>query len=117
MPNLQKSSNSQASNPKNRCRGERRAGRFWSLELAASLVLGVWNLEFFAWALSFSKIEMRLAVAGAQQGIALRLEFRLKLKAGLHQTLTQSLGHTVQIAAPSTRLEFPRRRCPGAFNL
>jgi len=42
------------------------------LELAASLVLGVWNLEFFAWALSFSKIEMRLAVAGAQQGIAIR---------------------------------------------
>src|SRR5438093_4119917 len=31
--------------PQNRCRGKRRAGRFLSLELGASLELGVWNLE------------------------------------------------------------------------
>jgi hypothetical protein len=30
-----------------------------SLGLGASLELGVWNLELFAWALNFSKIEMR----------------------------------------------------------
>jgi hypothetical protein len=45
--------------PQNKCRGQRRAGRFLSLELRASLELGVWNLELVAWALSFSKIEMR----------------------------------------------------------
>src|SRR6266581_6778721 len=31
----------------------------FELGLGASLELGVWNLELFAWALSFSKIEMR----------------------------------------------------------
>jgi hypothetical protein len=31
---------------------------FLSVELGASLELGVWNLELFAWALSFSKLEM-----------------------------------------------------------
>src|SRR2546426_9869866 len=60
-PKLQRSSKSQAPNPKNRCRGKRRAGRFLSLELGASLELGVWNLELVAWARSFSKIEMRCA--------------------------------------------------------
>src|SRR5437667_9954594 len=50
---------SQTPNPKNRCGGQRRAGRFQSLEFGASLELGVWNGELVAWALSFSKIEMR----------------------------------------------------------
>src|SRR2546428_88322 len=58
-PKLQRSSKSQAPNPKNRCRGKWRAGRFLSLELGASLELGVWNLALFAWALSFSIIETR----------------------------------------------------------
>src|SRR6266699_398125 len=49
-PKHQRSSKSQAPNPKNRCRGKRRTGRFLSLELGASLELGVWNLELFAWA-------------------------------------------------------------------
>jgi hypothetical protein len=39
--------------------GQTAASRFLSLELGASLELGVWNLELFAWALSFSKIETR----------------------------------------------------------
>jgi len=30
-----------------------------SLELGASLELGVWNLELVPWILSFTKIEMR----------------------------------------------------------
>src|SRR6266699_3094642 len=59
-PKHQRSSKSQAPNPKNRCRGKRRAGRFLSLELRASLELGVWNLELVAWAPSFSKIECTL---------------------------------------------------------
>src|SRR5713226_8489219 len=58
-PKLQRSSKSQTPNPNNRCLGERRAGRFLSLELGASMELGVWNLELVAWALSFSRIEMR----------------------------------------------------------
>src|SRR2546426_6842803 len=58
-PKLQRSSKSQAPNPKNRCRCNRCAGPFLSLELGASLELGVWNLELFALALSFSKIEIR----------------------------------------------------------
>src|SRR3989442_10364903 len=33
----------------------------WSSGLGASLELGAWNLELFAWALSFSKIEMCLS--------------------------------------------------------
>src|SRR5437870_12495598 len=41
--------------------GKRRAGRFLSLELGASLELGDWELEAFCWALSFSKVEMRCA--------------------------------------------------------
>src|SRR5205809_3921797 len=57
-PKLRRSSKSQTPNHKNRCRGKRRAGRFLSLELGASLELGVWNLELVAWALSLSKIEM-----------------------------------------------------------
>src|SRR5438094_8797125 len=40
--------------PQIRCRGKRSAGRCLSLELGASLELGVWNLELFAWNLSFS---------------------------------------------------------------
>src|SRR6266542_3182390 len=55
---LQRSSKSQTPKRKTRCRGKRRAGRFLSLELGASLELGVWNLELVAGALSFSKIEM-----------------------------------------------------------
>src|SRR3989475_7130745 len=60
-PKLQRSSKSQNTNRKNRCRGKRRAGRFLSLELGASLELGVWNWELVAWSLSFSKIGMRCA--------------------------------------------------------
>src|SRR6266567_3183007 len=41
-PKLQRRSKSQAPNPKNRCRGKRRAGRYLSLQLGASLELGVW---------------------------------------------------------------------------
>src|SRR5258705_13759678 len=53
--------------------------RAWNLELGASLVfgawwlgpgasleLGVWNLELVAWALSFSKIEIRLTAARSE---------------------------------------------------
>src|SRR6266581_7484878 len=59
-PKLQRIPKSQKHQiPQNRCRGKRRAARFLSLELGASLELGVWNLELFAWALSFSKIETR----------------------------------------------------------
>ena len=57
-PKLQRSSKSEAPNSKNRCWGKRRAGRFLSLELGASLELGVWNLELLAWALSLTRIEM-----------------------------------------------------------
>src|SRR5437667_10012221 len=42
-----------------RCRGKRRAGRFLSLELGAWCFFGVWHLELFAGALSFSEIDMR----------------------------------------------------------
>src|SRR5436190_1701841 len=65
-PKLQRSSKSQTPNSKSKCRGKRRAGRFLSLELGASLELGVWNLELVAWALSFSKIEMRPARPAAR---------------------------------------------------
>src|SRR6266568_5478088 len=51
-PKLQRSSNLKTSNPQNRCRGKRRAGRVLSLVLGASLELGVWNLELFSWLLS-----------------------------------------------------------------
>src|SRR5438552_12695981 len=51
--------------PQIRCRGKRRAGRFLSLELGASLELGVWNWELVARALSFSKIEKRPCSATA----------------------------------------------------
>src|SRR5438552_742490 len=51
-PKLQRSSNLKTSNPKNRCRGKRRAGRVLSLVLGASLELGVWNLELFSRLLS-----------------------------------------------------------------
>ena len=50
-----------------RCPGLRRASRFLSLELGASLELGVWNLELLAWALSLSKIELR--PTGNQVGV------------------------------------------------
>ena len=58
-PKLQRSSNSQAPNPKNRHRGKRCAG--WCLSLGSGVwgFFGFWCLEFFAWALSFSKIETR----------------------------------------------------------
>src|SRR5881409_3432526 len=46
--------------PQNTCQGKRRAARFLSLELGASLEVGVWDLELFAWALRSSKIEIRL---------------------------------------------------------
>src|SRR6266542_4097323 len=58
-PKLQMGSKPQNTNPQIRCRDKRRAGRFLSLELGASLELGVWNLELLAWALSFSKTGMR----------------------------------------------------------
>src|SRR5437773_2198579 len=58
---LQRSSKSQASNLKTRCRCERCAGWFLSLALGASLELGDWELGAFCWALSFSKVEMRPA--------------------------------------------------------
>src|SRR2546425_12813865 len=55
---LQRSSKSQTPNLKIRSRGIRRAGRFLSLELGASLGLGDWELGAFFWALSSTKIEM-----------------------------------------------------------
>ena len=58
-PSSREAPNLKTPTPKNRCRGKRRAGRFLSLEIGASLELGVWNLELVAWALSFPKIEMR----------------------------------------------------------
>ena len=64
-PKLQRSTKSQNTNRKNIGRGKRRAARFLSLELGASLDLGVWNLELVAWALSFSNIEMVLVMACA----------------------------------------------------
>src|SRR6266581_390417 len=45
--------------PQIRCRGKRRAGRFLSFELGASLELGDWELGAFCWALRFSKVETR----------------------------------------------------------
>jgi len=38
----------------------------WCLGLGASLELGVWNLELVAWALSFSKIEIRPTAARSE---------------------------------------------------
>src|SRR6266702_6481714 len=64
-PSSREVPNLKTPNPKNRCRGKQRAGRFLSLELGASLELGVWNWELVAWALSFSKIEMRPCSAPA----------------------------------------------------
>src|SRR5437667_12254433 len=51
-PKLQRNSKSQTPNFENKCRGQCSAGRFLSLELGASLELGVWDLELVAWALS-----------------------------------------------------------------
>src|SRR5438477_12788373 len=51
-------------NPQNRCRAKRRAGRFLSLELGASLDLGVWNLELLTWSLCSSETQMRPARKG-----------------------------------------------------
>ena len=59
-PSSRESSKSQNTKPPNRRRGKRRAARFLSLELGASLEVGVWDLELFAWALGSSKIEIRL---------------------------------------------------------
>jgi len=74
-PNPQAPEKFQISSPKpqNKCRGKRRAGPFLSLELGASLELGVWNLELFAWVLSFSKIEMR-PPASSPELCSLKLE-------------------------------------------
>src|SRR5438876_3570684 len=58
---LQRSSKSQTPNLKMRCRDKRRAGRFLSLELDASLELGDWELGAFYWAVSLSKVEMHAA--------------------------------------------------------
>src|SRR5439155_8515014 len=58
-PSSREDPNLKTPNPKNRCRGKRRAGRLLSLELGASLEPGVWNLELVARALSFSIIQMR----------------------------------------------------------
>src|SRR2546426_12740652 len=69
-PNLQRSSKSQTPNPKNRCRGQRRAGWFLSLELGASLELGVWNLQLLAWALGFSKLSCARPRAPVYQRLA-----------------------------------------------
>src|SRR5439155_13191615 len=78
-PKLQRSSKSQNRKPQNRCRGKRRAGRFLSLELGASLELGDWNLELVAWALSFSTIEMPLGWPRARLSACLFGQMTLKV--------------------------------------
>src|SRR6266568_6249120 len=46
-PSSREVPNLKTQNLQNRYRDKRRAGRFLSLKLGASLALGVWNLEFF----------------------------------------------------------------------
>src|SRR6266699_5474287 len=65
-PSSREVPNLKTPNPQNRGRGKRRAGRFLSLELGASLELGIWNLELTAWALSFSEIETCPVIIGVR---------------------------------------------------
>src|SRR5437016_6028687 len=61
-PSTKEVPNLKTPNRKNRCLDKQGAGRPLSLEL------GVWNLEFVAWALGFSKIARR-PVAARSEGL------------------------------------------------
>ena len=66
-------------------------------ELGASLELGIWNLELFAWALSFSKIEMRLS--------HLKNLFELRQ---VPWTVAGDVGHILQTDTAQFRIIKPR---------
>src|SRR5437879_2494075 len=62
----------------------------WSLELGASLEFGAWNLELFAWALSFARIEMPLPVSQIMPGVNTYLRIAVHRGTNLPSRSTRS---------------------------
>src|SRR5438445_5951411 len=81
-----------------------------SLELGASLELGVWNLELVAWSLSFSKVEMRPINASTPPFV-----FPIDLRDGLRCTRphdSKELSHWLTAIKPGRLLHSADDRGP-----